>query len=232
MRPAVIIVTPLPPIERSQKLWQAAATGGFVGLLALGIFAQSAQRTKADSLSPVTCSELQSLCAQPQGTPGTQEACSLSALYCGSGSQSSSSSSLSSPQACIARCSDGYEYRTCTEDGYPINYFVDACRSHSPSSSFGFSSANTTSTPSYCINANPVAPSGCTYSGCRYDQQGCYTGGCLLSCGNASSAGAFAPPTPSYCANANPPPPRSGCSYSGCRYDARGCYQGGCLMHC
>lgn len=31
---------------------------------------------------------------------------------------------------CIATCPDGYEYRVCTEDGFPINYFADPCREH------------------------------------------------------------------------------------------------------
>jgi Kazal-type serine protease inhibitor domain len=44
-------------------------------------------------------------------------------------------SSSTSSDRCIARCADGYEYRTCTEDGHPINYFVDPCFNHSSSSS-------------------------------------------------------------------------------------------------
>lgn len=36
---------------------------------------------------------------------------------------------------CIATCADGYEYRKCTEDGFPINYFVDPCMGHSGAAS-------------------------------------------------------------------------------------------------
>lgn len=34
------------------------------------------------------------------------------------------------PGKCIAQCPDGYKYPTCTEEGYPINYFLDPCRAH------------------------------------------------------------------------------------------------------
>ncbi len=44
------------------------------------------------------------------------------------------SSSTSSRDICIAECADGYEYRTCTEDGHPINYFADPCMNHQASS--------------------------------------------------------------------------------------------------
>ncbi len=42
--------------------------------------------------------------------------------------------SSSSRDSCIAMCPDGYEYRSCTEDGHPINYFADPCMNHYNSS--------------------------------------------------------------------------------------------------
>jgi hypothetical protein len=60
------------------------------------------------------------------------------------------SSSSSSANSCIAKCSDGYEYRTCTEDGHPINYFADPCMNHSSSAS-SVSSQSCGANPYLCM---------------------------------------------------------------------------------
>jgi hypothetical protein len=136
-------------MEPSSTFWRLAATGGIVGLLAIGAFAQSVQQTEARYLSPQSCRQMQSLCDQQMRNPSVRpRACTLLQTLCEGMGQSSSYSSVSSSSSapsCIARCSDGYEYRTCTEDGHPINYFIDPCMFHSGVSASSVSSSSSVS---------------------------------------------------------------------------------------
>jgi hypothetical protein len=64
--------------------------------------------------------------------------------------------------SCIAKCPDGYQYRTCTEAGAPILYFADPCMMHrsSTSSSKSVSSSASSVSSKSSSSGGACAPSG------------------------------------------------------------------------
>jgi hypothetical protein len=117
--------------------------------LSTGAFAQSS--SSAESLP---CGPLTMMCVR-----GTQAQCvdhHWQCLPAAEVSSSSVSSSSAGADRCVAFCPDGYSYRTCTEDGHPINYFADPCMNHYTVSSVSSrsSSSSSVSSVSACNGPN------------------------------------------------------------------------------
>jgi hypothetical protein len=117
--------------------WRSLALMSVLGFLTLAVFAQSAQPTEARYMTPQTCSQLQSACEHPMmsGERARTRVCSIYKTLCDWDWQGSSSAGPLTSRSCIAKCPDGYQYRTCSEDGSPIYYFADPCLNHYGSSS-------------------------------------------------------------------------------------------------
>ena len=105
------------------------------------VSSQRSSRSRAsssfDTNYEAPCGASQILCIQ-----GTWPKCVNGQWRC---EPRQASSAPSTGDSCIAKCADGYEYRTCTEDGHPIYYFADPCLGHygSASSQASFPSDST-----------------------------------------------------------------------------------------
>ncbi len=90
---------------------------------------------------------------------GTTPQCTNGVWQCVTASSGASSEPDFNPNACIARCPDGYEYRACTEDGSPLYYFADPCMFHQGSSVSSASSASS-------VSSVQQQAGGCKVGGC------------------------------------------------------------------
>lgn len=122
--------------------------------LALGLAAAALSAAGTVAARPaLTCDAHAILCS-----PGSIPVCTANVWGCLQLPASSSSSGKA--EQCVAKCPDGHEYRTCTEDGHPIHYFADPCLTHSASpSSTSSSSASSVSSKGSSSSANACGPS-------------------------------------------------------------------------
>lgn len=96
-------------------------------------------------------------------SPSAAASCGPNTVRCMSGYQARCEAGVwrCSKLGCLARCPDGHEYRTCTDEGYPINYFADPCMNHYASSSASSvssapSSSSASSVPAGNCGPNPI----------------------------------------------------------------------------